>query len=382
MSDFYSWVPQVLPMGGGFVGAKRCIDLGSGAEQLQLFRLTAAGQVATVLPLDHAGPGVMDRLGRFQLPAAAHYPSLLLAASGSPALRGRFTAASEQVQRAAPQGIFSVVSLGEVIWALEGDPYQAEVTQRLHRLDLRDPDRLQLQSVPLQALNLTPKRRITALAGFGGQLHVAVSDPLAGFDLFRIDNSGPQAGFQPVLHNGAQRFALNAMVSAMAICGDQLLLGTAALASDKGPVGQWGPELLALDAGGSWDLVIGQPRFTADGLRFPGSGLLPGLGRLDNAAIRAIACGAVADGVLTCIAVQDFVGPPVEDRRRLAPDLLNYAGATRLYASQDLEDWYAVAVTLPPASGAVTSLAVSGTGILIGHEGLSPDEIPVTFVPH
>jgi hypothetical protein len=383
MSDFMSWTLQLRPLAGGFVGAKRAVDLQSGEEALHLFRLTGAGKLATMLPLAEVGPPMLERLGRFELPPASHSPNLLLAASDSAALRHHFMALQPLVEQHAPQGLADVVSFGDDIWALVGDPLQPGTAQSLLHLDLKALDRPYLHDVPLTALRLGGGRWITAMATVNGYVYAGVCDPLAGFDLYRLDATEPEAGFASVLTGGAHRFALNAAISAMEVRGDALLIGTAALASGVDPVGQWGPELLLIDADDSWDLVIGQPRFTPDGMRFPASNLLPGLGRLDNAAIRAIATGYIDGEAVTCIAVQDHAGPSAADRRLVGPeDLHSYSGEVRLYLSRDLEEWSPLEVSMPAGSGAVTALAVSASGVLVGHESLSPDEVPATFVPH
>ena len=382
MRDFLSWTQQLRPLGGGFVGAKCSIDLGSGAESLHLFRMTATGKLATELPLNAVGPAVLERLGRFQLASAAHAPSLLLAAIDSAALRHHFMALRPMVARRASD-IAAVVAFGDDVWALSGDPMQPEAVQSLLHLDLSGLDSPRLHDVPLGLLRLGDTRRITAMATVNGYVYAAVCDPLAGFDLYRLDATLPDAGFAPVLTAGAQRFALNAAVAVLEVRGDALLIGTAALAAGVDPVGQWGPELLVLDADDHWDLIIGQPRFTPDGMRFPASNLLPGLGNVQNAALRAIATGQVAGEDLTLIAVQDHAGPASPDRRLIGPeDLMNYSGAVRLHGSLDLEHWFPIRAVLPATCGAVTSLAVSEEGVLVGHESPAPDDLPATFVPH
>ena len=86
-------------------------------------------------------------------------------------------------------------------------------------------------------------------------------------------------------------------------------------------------------------------------------------------------------GKLTVIAVQDRLGPAAAERRRLGPSLADYIGPVRLYANIAGSDWAAVPLSLSDTAGAVTALAVGPAGILIGHEGLGAEDLPVTLVP-
>jgi hypothetical protein len=108
---------------------------------------------------------------------------------------------------------------------------------------------------------------------------------------------------------------------------------------------------------------------------------MPGIDSSDNAAISAIASGSVGGVRRVFIALQGYSGTEPGDRERLRPLLGDYRGATRIYASDDMLEWTALDVTLPADAGAVTSLCVTGSGLLVGHEGAAHDGAPVTFTP-
>lgn len=236
------------------------------------------------------------------------------------------------------------------------------------------------EAVDTGPLNLTPQRVVTRIALRAGVLHAAVADPVGGCDLFRMSLAGDRSAWEAVFTRGGDRFALNAAISAMAWAGDVLLLGTAALAAGAIAVGNWGPELLVVSPDGSWDLLIGQPRLSPSGLKLPASALTPGVDSPGNAAIVAIASGAAPGGPVV-IAMQDYAGPEPGDRTRLRPLLDDYCGAARFYRSDDLLDWSALDVALPADAGRITSLCITGSGLLIGHQGAAGERAPVTFVP-
>jgi hypothetical protein len=266
------------------------------------------------------------------------------------------------------------VVLAEVKYG-SGPPSQSILSMDLSRGDG------EWTAIDTGGLALSPGRVVTTLAMNAGRLHAAVADPIGGCDLFCLPVADPKLGWAPVFTRGADRFALNAAVSVIASVGRDLLLGTAALATGAIAVGNWGPELLIVGADGSWDLLIGQPRLSASGLRLPASALMPGIDSPENAAIKAIASGKVGDAQRTFIALQSYSGTEPGDRGRLRPLLSDYRGHTRFFASDNMIDWAALDVSLPPGAGAVTSLCATPSGLLIGHEAVASVEAPVTFVP-
>lgn len=235
-------------------------------------------------------------------------------------------------------------------------------------------------AVDIRDLRLSPGRRISAIASNLGYLYAAIADPIAGCDLYRRSLDAPEPGWTMVFSRGASRFALNAAVSAIARYGDCLLVGTAAMATGAFSGGNRGPELLIVEPDGSWDLIIGQMRLSPEGLRIPASALPPGLDSVRNAAISAIASGTPGGRSSVFIALQDYSGPVPGDRNPDRPVLDDYRGDARIFASIDLVNWEEVAVALPPDRGAVTSLCVTQSGLIVGHEGPVGDRAPVTFV--
>lgn len=220
-------------------------------------------------------------------------------------------------------------------------------------------------------------RRLSALHVAESTLYAAVADPVAGFDLFACDLAKAKSGFSAVMTRGAHRFAVNGAIAALCPMPGGLLAGTAALAGGAEQIGDWGPELFLITPDGKWDLIVGQPRFSPGGLILPASALMPGLGDPANAAIKAIARGAGR----TVIAVQGFSGDPVEDRRETAADLFDYQGAVRFFASPDLSRWEEIRHDLPPDTGAVTGLGITGHGLFVGHEGLGAGTVPISHIP-
>lgn len=228
----------------------------------------------------------------------------------------------------------------------------------------------------IAALGLTETRQITAIGLLGKQVYVAVSDAVAGFDLFAKDLSKTAAEFEPVLTRGAYRFAINAAITCIVPDGDTLLIGTAALATGAPPYGIWGGEVIRLEADGEWQLVFGQQRLTPVGLKQPVSGLGAGIEGFDNMGVKAIA----VDGDALYVALQAYLGDPEADRSQVVPDMFSYYGDMRLYRAETVESWVELDHGLDPEAGAVTALCATKGGVLVAHEGIGGADVPVTFV--
>ena len=296
---------------------------------------------------------------------------------GAPAAADGPGEAEAALAAASPLGLRRVLAAGEAVWALEGPADAADGTGQALRV--RQDGRV--EEADLAPLGLSSRRAVTELAHYEDALLIFVADAVTGFEVWSRPAGAGAAGPERLVSEGAQRFSLNAAVPAAVVVDEGVLAGTAALAHGDAEIGNWGPELILLREGGAWDLVMGQQRFSPDGLKRPASGLAQGFGRSGNAAIQAIAAAEGPEGRTVAVAVQDFAGEGVEDRRDLPPDLLDYMGPARLHVSSDLAEWREISLELPVTAGAITALAVTPEGFVVGHEGIAGETDPLTFVP-
>lgn len=363
-----TWVDQVIAVPDGFLGSMTAMDLDTGAVERRLFRLDGKGSVQATAALGEDGRALLQDAGPSREVA---YRSILAAATGSAALARRLDAV---LAATAQMDVAWVVPTEAQVWLLTGDLRSdgPHAHQRVVRIDMTADAPIVPADQDLSGLNLGPQRPITLMARLGDGVVLAVADPVAGFDLFRLGAEGPHL----LLGQGAMRFAVNAAVTAVGEGPEGLLIGTAALATGEQPVGAWSPELIEVRPDGTWRLIVGMPRFTPQGAVYPLSGQKPGFGLPGHAAITAIASGQLQGRRLTCVALQDHAGPAVEDRRHVEADPLAYAGAVQLYGSTDLVSWYRVKLGATDL-GCVTGLAIAPQGLLIAHEGDDPADVPV-----
>lgn len=135
---------------------------------------------------------------------------------------------------------------------------------------------------------------ISALAVHQGQLFAATLNTKIGFQLWSATAPGI---WDQKLREGAARFAMNPAVAVMAGRGHDLWIGTTVPDKPSIPGLEWpAAEVIVLHADGDWDLVMGEPRFTPQGLRLPMA--LYGPGFDDPAATTVSVIVAVGDEIL------------------------------------------------------------------------------------
>ncbi|MCC5972421.1 MAG: hypothetical protein JJT81_00050 [Rubellimicrobium sp.] len=357
-----SVVRDLVPAGDGVLALVEETDVDSGRIGLRLYRLDARGEGGEADLPDGGMPVALAGL-------ALRFPEAAIPRAGA------------ALAKAAPEGLRAAAGDGTVLFALTGDPDVHDgAAQRLLRVRTGTARQTAPKAIDLGPLALSGGRMVTGLVLAGGLLHVFVADPAAGFAVFRTRADATKPVLAPVLDRGAQRFALNAMISAASPLSEDaggLLLGTAPLAGGPVQAGDWGPEILHLDPGDGWEIVAGQPRFTPQGLKRPLSGRMPGFGQPGNAAVKAIATGQAG----TFAVLQDFLGESLPDRRGALPDLLDYMGPVRIFRATGPAGWEDLpSPDLPGDAGSVGVAVVTGAGVILGHEGVGAGRVPVTFV--
>lgn len=242
------------------------------------------------------------------------------------------------------------------------------------------------------ALGNSAFRQVTAssvlvyeLNVFNGFLYIGAGDKTNGYSVWKTDATGaaPYA-LTPVVTNGAGRGGAMASVVSMHVFNDRLYVGAAA----------WYPtldltcEMIRINTDDSWDVVVGDPRLTSSGLKFPISGFPDGFGNPWNAHIWRIADhqGALYAG--TNDDSGGLAGIPVVN---LVPALLDQYGFD-LFSSADGRYWTEITQNgfgSPDDFGcrSITSTPVGlflgstnyaqGTGVWLGTPAATPAIAPI-----
>ena len=120
------------------------------------------------------------------------------------------------------------------------------------------------------------------MAAFHDHLYAGTLNVHEGFQIWKTDGEGkPPFKWKKVLGNGAYRGKLNQMAMTLVPFKDHMYVGSAIQNCSwdfDNNIGPAPPEILRLAPDDSWDLLVGEPRLTPQGLKVPLSGLGPGFG--------------------------------------------------------------------------------------------------------
>lgn len=202
---------------------------------------------------------------------------------------------------------------------------------------------------------------VSALTWAMGRFYVAIEDPFRGFELWSaVPGEALPWDWTRVLGRGAARFSLAPRITAMAEFGGALYLAAAISETGFG-VERAGPaaaELLRVQADGSWDVIVGAPRFSPDGFKVPLSGMSPGF---DDPFAATITSLGVFDGVLYAGTRNTRAEYALHKPDETSPP----EGGAALWASTDGEEWQQV-----PTAGHDTPAVNAVRGLADGPNGL------------
>lgn len=120
------------------------------------------------------------------------------------------------------------------------------------------------------------------MGSFYGYLYAGTVNVKEGFQIWKTDAEGqPPFKWKKVISHGAYRGELNQGAITMQPFMNHLYIGTGIQGGGfdtDNMVGPAPPEVIRIHPDDSWDLVVGEPRVTPDGLKVPMSGLGPGFG--------------------------------------------------------------------------------------------------------
>ncbi len=120
---------------------------------------------------------------------------------------------------------------------------------------------------------------ISNIVVFDSALYVMVANRKMGFQVWQLDNDDENnCIWKHVIVNGANRYIFNERVLAAVPFGGALYLANGVTESEKNNPRYFSPtefEIIRVYDNDDWDLIIGTPRFTPQGLKVPLSGLGP-----------------------------------------------------------------------------------------------------------
>ncbi len=158
--------------------------------------------------------------------------------------------------------------------------------------ETRDPLRGEWVAACEPAFNDPKNLGVFTMGVFNDQLYAATFNN-TGFELWRSDCEGnPPYRWTRVIEKGAYRGPENQSVVAMTEFNGALYIGTGIQNGGydrTNNIGPAGAEVLRVNADDSWDLIVGEPRWTPVGHKEPLAAIQPGFGNLFNGYIWSMA---------------------------------------------------------------------------------------------
>ncbi len=154
--------------------------------------------------------------------------------------------------------------------------YLANVPDRMVILVSEDPEKGDWQLACEPFFGDTTNLGVFDMAVFNGYLYAATTNSADGFQIWKTDASGrPPYKWQKVMSHGGYRGKENQSVGHLYEFKGCLYIGTGILGGHdrERNIGPASPELFRLYPDDTWELLVGEPRLTPEGLKVPLSGL-------------------------------------------------------------------------------------------------------------
>ena len=221
-------------------------------------------------------------------------------------------------------------------------------------LESEDPASQPWQTVSPLGFGDSDNQTFFEMAAFHGYLYVGTLNPSTGFQIWKTPCGRKPYRWTRVITNGAYRGNLNEIAISMCPFKGALYVGTAIQNGGYDRVNKVGPaaaELIRIRPDDSWDLIVGSPRTTPEGGKFPLSGKGPGFDNPFNAYFWRM---IVHDGWLYLGTYKWTVFLPYLTKDHWGPDfkwivnqvgveeLAYLAGGFDLWRSPDGVNWYPV----------------------------------------
>jgi SAM-dependent methyltransferase len=154
--------------------------------------------------------------------------------------------------------------------------YLANVPEQMVILVSEDPAKGDWQLACEPFFGDTTNMGIFDMAVFNGSLYAATTNSADGFQIWKTDAHGrPPYKWQKVMSHGGYRGKENQSVGHLYEFKGCLYIGTGILGGHdrERNIGPASPELFRLFPDDTWELIVGEPRLTPEGLKVPLSGL-------------------------------------------------------------------------------------------------------------
>ena len=136
-----------------------------------------------------------------------------------------------------------------------------------------DPETGKWQAVNLPGFDNLDNQAVSQIVAFNNCLYAGTVNPETGFQIWKTqDTNQTPYTWKQIISDGARGYAFNSCVSSMVVFQGNLYFasGMPADSYDRGnDIPITAPEIIRIYPDDSWDLIVGAPKFTPDGLKVP-----------------------------------------------------------------------------------------------------------------
>jgi hypothetical protein len=225
-------------------------------------------------------------------------------------------------------------------------------------------------------------RAIFAMTWFNGCLYAGTGNPSRGFQVWKTRAEVSPYQWKKVITDGAFRGNSNEGIVSMSVFHDALYVGTGI--QRRGyertyAAGSAAAELLRIHPDDSWELIVGNPRRTFEGMKIPLSGWGPGFDNKYNSIIwRMIEHeGWLYVGTVDLCSYLLPLTRRAHIRSKVIDDLIEEEGGFDLWRSQDGAIWEPVTRVGfgNPLNYGLRTFASTPLGLFVGTAGFQGCEI-------
>jgi hypothetical protein len=152
--------------------------------------------------------------------------------------------------------------------------------------ETNDPKRGDWKQVSAPGFGDRNNLTIFEMATFNGFLYAGTLNPTSGFQIWKTRaDASPPYRWRKVITDGAYRGSLNELAVSMCAFDNALYVGSGVVNGGYDRTRKIGPsagEIIRIYPDDTWDLVVGSPRRTPQGFKFPLSARGPGFDNLRN----------------------------------------------------------------------------------------------------
>lgn len=235
---------------------------------------------------------------------------------------------------------------------IQGERIERNTAERPIVFENTDPYRAPWRAISEVGFGDSTNRTIYDMTSLNDYLYAGTFNPYKGFQIWKTDLHITPYCWQQVVADGAFRGDTNQAATGMCAFDEAIYIGTGrqglhSAKTENG--GSEAAEIIRISPDDRWDLIVGEPRRTFEGMKFPLSGLGPGFDNAYNGIIWKMTehdgwlyAGTVNTGSFLQVLSRFGSGVRARLLARVLENYLERAAGFHLWRSRNGATWEAV----------------------------------------